>query len=456
MNKKISTLMAGVALMGAMSVGAQDKVAKLPSVAPAPLTAGDYVYLNFSTSNYQLDFTGTWTANSHKDSLIWTGSSTVAPRSKAHTDSLLFQVNWVDEAKIYNGRATKERVYTFTNKFGKFAVAKPAKGKTAPAYLKADGELSEWILPEAYTLGINVSLTTTPKRYGCAPYVVATRTSDTDATPLTVYVLGQKQSNGVLEVLEVKYDDVLTGIINENDLKAYISYDDDEGVGELTTSSSADYLLFRIDGYSSRVDVTDLDVPVTSTNIQDALGTETTTPSFAFAKGVSEGEDNFLAAYNWEYTTDGYLRAIGAEQIGTGRDLYLTVDTFFYDEANKRNYVLALDTLPEKGASTEWLRNKAAYEFDIKASFGKDSITIIARNTPMVQSNGNFKKADGTMDVNSNVNEELIIKTFGDKTVLTTRYSGDATATPAITASETPTWTSSLSASPHPNGRQGC
>ena len=74
MNKKISTLMAGVALMGAMSVGAQDKVTTLPSVAPGGLTAGDYVYLNFSETNYQLDFTGVWNANSHKDSLIWVGS----------------------------------------------------------------------------------------------------------------------------------------------------------------------------------------------------------------------------------------------------------------------------------------------------------------------------------------------------------------------------------------------
>ena len=149
-----------------------------------------------------------------------------------------------------------------------------------------------------------------------------------------------------------------------------------------------------------------------------ALGTETETPSFAFAKGVSEGEDNFLAAYNWEYTSAGYLKAIGAEQIGTGRDLYLTVDTFFYDEANKRNYVLALDTLPEKGASTEWLRNKAAYEFDIKASFGKDSITIIARNTPQIQSNGYFKKANGTMDVNPAANEPLIINEWVDASLL--------------------------------------
>ena len=441
MNKKISTLMAGVALMGAMSVGAQDKVTTLPSVTTRTggLQQGDYVYLNYSTARYPLDFTGAWTANSHKDSLIWNDAA-VTGRSKAHIDSLLFQVNWKEVPQLYNGVATKERVYTFTNKFGKFAVAKPAEGKTIPAYLEANGELSEWILPVSYTAGNAV----TSSRYGCAPYVVATRTSSSDATPLTVYVLAKKLEGvsitGPMEVLEVKYDNALTDIISATN-KYYVTYDKDEGIGTLSGVSGATHLLYRIDGVGQWVDVANLDVDVTSGNIQDALGTETETPSFAFAKGVSEGEDNFLAAYNWEYTSAGYLKAIGAEQIGTGRDLYLTVDTFFYDEANKRNYVLALDTLPEKGASTEWLRNKAAYEFDIKASFGKDSITIIARNTPQIQSNGYFKKANGTMDVNPAANEPLIIKTFGDKTVLTTRYSGDATATPAITASETPTWT---------------
>ena len=444
MNKKISTLMAGVALMGAMSVGAQDKVTTLPSVTTRTggLQQGDYVYLNYSTARYPLDFTGAWTANSHKDSLIWNDAA-VTGRSKAHIDSLLFQVNWKEVPQLYNGVATKERVYTFTNKFGKFAVAKPAEGKTIPAYLEANGELSEWILPVSYTAGNAV----TSSRYGCAPYVVATRTSSSDATPLTVYVLAKKLEGvsitGPMEVLEVKYDNALTDIISATN-KYYVTYDKDEGIGTLSGVSGATHLLYRIDGVGQWVDVANLDVDVTSGNIQDALGTETETPSFAFAKGVSEGEDNFLAAYNWEYTSAGYLKAIGAEQIGTGRDLYLTVDTFYYDEANKQNFKLALDTLP--GASgttvnTDMIRNADTYKFTINATFGKDSISIVPQNFPTLT--GNYFKGNNRIAVTPNTDAlPIIIKTFGDKTVLTVKHSNDTgIAAPAITASETPTWT---------------
>ena len=443
MNKKISTLMAGVALMGAMSVGAQTQVpvtqkpVETPVGSGTSLAVGDVVYLNYS-SNWQIDFTGT-DPKAKKDSLIFKdfGTNGVAGRSKAHIDSLLFKVDYEKKMWDYNGTGTYEYAFTFTNVAGEwnFAFAKPAAGKKAAAYLNAGGELNQWILPEAY---LTASGTGTGAS-GYAPFVIASRVSQTDETPKTVYVLATNLTTDAVEILEINYHPALRGQLTAATIG--VKYDETTGIGNIVSSSlsvpNKTHHLYRITGY----EVSNLDILVVSTNIQDALGTETETPSFKFAKGVSEGEDNFLAAYNWEYTSNGYLKAIGAEQIGTGRDLYLTVDTFFYDEANKRNYVLALDTLPEKGASTEWLRNKAAYEFDIKASFGKDSITIIARNTPMVQSNGNFKKADGTMDVNSNVNEELIIKTFGDKTVLTTRYSGDATATPAITASETPTWT---------------
>ncbi len=135
MNKRFSTLLAGVALMGAVSVNAQQvPVTTKPAASVAALTAGDVVYLNYDAS-WQIDFTGAWTANSHKDSLIY-ASTPVAGRSKAHIDSLLFKLDYEKTALDYNGTATFEYGFTFTSKVGKFAFAKPAAGKKATAFLK--------------------------------------------------------------------------------------------------------------------------------------------------------------------------------------------------------------------------------------------------------------------------------------------------------------------------------
>ncbi len=424
MNKRFSTLLAGVALMGAVSVNAQQvPVTTKPAASVAALTAGDVVYLNYDAS-WQIDFTGAWTANSHKDSLIY-ASTPVAGHSKAHIDSLLFKLDYEKTALDYNGTATFEYGFTFTSKVGKFAFAKPAAGKKATAFLKTNGALNKWVLPAAYLTTAGVSAST----YGYVPYVVASRVSATDDTPKTVYVLAKDITSGVVEVLEVEYDAALASAITL--AKLQVNYNASTGIGTLVQSGS--HVLYSIDGYK----VSSLDINVSATNIEDALGYEK--PSFKFAKNVSEGEDNLLAAYNWEYTSQGYLKAIGAKQEKTGRDLYLTVDTFYYDVPNAQNYKLALDTLPAVGAPADWTRNVETYKFDIKASFVKDSITVIAKNTPKVT--GDYFAQDAApIAVNANANEEIIVKKFGNKTVLTTRYSGDATETPSITPSEFPTW----------------
>ncbi len=285
--------------------------------------------------------------------------------------------------------------------------------------------MNKWVLPAAYLTTAGVSAST----YGYVPYVVASRVSATDDTPKTVYVLAKDITSGVVEVLEVEYDAALASAITL--AKLQVNYNASTGIGTLVQSGS--HVLYSIDGYK----VSSLDINVSATNIEDALGYEK--PSFKFAKNVSEGEDNLLAAYNWEYTSQGYLKAIGAKQEKTGRDLYLTVDTFYYDVPNAQNYKLALDTLPAVGAPADWTRNVETYKFDIKASFVKDSITVIAKNTPKVT--GDYFAQDAApIAVNANANEEIIVKKFGNKTVLTTRYSGDATETPSITPSEFPTW----------------
>ncbi|WP_455642704.1 DUF6383 domain-containing protein [Parabacteroides sp.] len=428
MNKRFSTLLAGVALMGAVSVNAQQVPVTTKPAATAvanpgqPLDAGDVVYLNYDAS-WQIDFTGAWTANSHKDSLIWNGTP-VAGRSKAHIDSLLFKVDYEKTALDYNGTATFEYAFTFTSKVGKFAFAKPAAKKTAKAYLKTNGALNKWVLSEKYLTDGGISAS----GFGYVPFVVATRVSATDDTPKTVYVLVQNPS-GAMEVMEVNYN-----VAFERELQSVaevsVAFNSTTGLG---TIGSGSYKLFRITGLIAQ----NLDITVAHNNIEDALGYEK--PSFKFAKNVSEGEDNLLAAYNWEYTSQGYLKAIGAKQEKTGRDLYLTVDTFYYDVPNAQNYKLALDTLPAVGAPADWTRNVETYKFDIKASFVKDSITVIAKNTPKVT--GDYFAQDAApIDVNANADEEIIVKKFGNKTVLTTRYSGDATETPSITPSEFPTW----------------
>ena len=432
MNKRFSTLLAGVALMGAVSVNAQQVPVTTKPAATAvanpgqPLDAGDVVYLNYDAS-WQIDFTGAWTANSHKDSLIWNGTS-VAGRSKAHIDSLLFKVDYEKTALDYNGTATFEYAFTFTSKVGKFAFAKPAAKKTAPAYLKTNGALNKWVLSKKYLTDGGIS----GSGFGYVPFVVATRVSATDDTPKTVYVLVQNPS-GAMEVMEVNYNTAFEREL-QNVSEVLVAFNSTTGLG---TIGSGSYKLFRITGLIAQ----DLDVTVASNNIKDALGYEK--PSFKFGANVSEGEDNLLAAYNWEYTSAGYLKAIGAKQEKTGRDLYLTVDTFYYDVPNTRNYKLALDTLPGEISTTtpvaDMIRNAEAYKFDIKASFVKDSITVIAKNTPKVTSNY-FARANNCIDVNANANEEIIVKKFGNKTVLTTRYSGDATETPSIVPSEFPTW----------------
>ncbi|WP_298553623.1 DUF6383 domain-containing protein [uncultured Parabacteroides sp.] len=428
MNKRFSTLLAGVALMGAMSANAQQvpvttKPAATAVANPAqPLDAGDVVYLDYNAS-WQIDFTGAWTANSHKDSLIWNGTA-VAGRSKAHIDSLLFKVDYEKIALDYNGTATFEYAFTFTNKVGKFAFAKPAAKKTAPAYLNTNGDLNKWVLSKKYLTDGGIS----GSGFGYVPFVVATRVSATDDTPKTVYVLVVNPS-GAMEVMEVNYNAAFDREL-QNTNEVLVDFNSTTGLG---TIGSGSYKLFRITGQIAQ----NLDITVASNNIKDAIGYEK--PSFKFAKNVSEGEDNLLAAYNWEYTANGYLKAIGAKQEKTGRDLYLTVDTFYYDVPNAQNYKLALDTLPEVGAAADWTRNVEAYKFDIKASFVNDSITVIAKNTPKV-TNGYFAQAAAPIDVNANADEEIIVKKFGNKTVLTTRYNGDATATPSITPSEFPTW----------------
>ena len=432
MNKKFSTLLAGVALLGAMSANAQQtpvtaKPAATAVANPAqPLAAGDVVYLDYDAS-WQIDFTGAWTANSHKDSLIWNGTSVVG-RSKAHIDSLLFKVDFEKTALDYNGTATFEYAFTFTSKVGKFAFAKPAAKKTAPAYLKTDGALNKWVLSKKYLTDGGIS----NSGFGYVPFVVATRVSATDDTPKTVYVL-VKNASGAMEVMEVNYNAAFTREL-QSAAETTVAFDPTTGLG---TIGSGTYALFRITGLIAQ----NLDLAVTAGNIKDATGY--LNPSFKFGTNVSTGEDNLLAAYNWEYTTNGYLKAIGAKQEKTGRDLYLTVDTFFYDVPNTRNYKLALDTLPGEISTTtpvaDMIRNANAYKFNIKASFVKDSITVIAQNTPKLTGTS-FARANNCIDVNSNANEELIIKKFGNKTVLTTKYAGDQTPTPSIIPSEFPTW----------------
>ena len=435
MNKRFSTLLAGVALMGAASVNAQQVPVTTKPAATAvtttatavSLAAGDVVYLDYATNGWQIDFTGTGT-NAKKDSLILS-SGMVTGRSKAHIDSLLFKVDFEKTALDYNGTPTFEYGFTFTSKIGKFAFNKPAAGKTARAYLNTNGALNKWVLPADYLTEDG----TQNSAMGYVPFVVATRTSATDQTPKTVYVLAYTNPGLVFEVVEVNYDDALNSAIDASHV-AISSIDPVTGIGTLGgTNTAYTHTLYRINGCK----VSNLDITVSATNIKDALGYEK--PSFKFAKNVSEGEDNLLAAYNWEYTSQGYLKAIGAKQEKTGRDLYLTVDTFYYDVPNAQNYKLALDTLPAVGAPADWTRNVETYKFDIKASFVKDSITVIAKNTPKVT--GDYFAQDAApIDVNANANEEIIVKKFGNKTVLTTRYSGDATETPSITPSEFPTW----------------
>jgi len=434
MNKKFSTLMAGVALMGAVSANAQTPVTQVPVTKPASvvvsgsnaLTNGDCVFLDYD-ANWQIDFTGTG-ANAKKDSLIWNGTAVIG-RSKAHIDSLLFKVSYEKKMWDYAGTGTYEYAFTFTSKAGKFAFAKPATGKKANAFLKADGELNKWVLPEAYLNADGVGSTNA----GYVPYAVASRVSATNETPKTVYVLAVNKTTNVVEVLEMAYHTALTGKLGAPTFG--VIYNTTTGLGTLAAYNGAGvtHYLYRINGYK----VPSLDITVTDSNIKDALGY--VNPSFKFAKNVSEGEDNLLAAYNWEYTSQGYLKALGAKQEKTGRDLYLTVDTFFYDVPNKHNYKLALDTLPAKGAAAEWVRNIDTYKFDIKASFVKDSITVIAKNTPKLTGNY-FAQANAPVDVNTNANEAIIVKKFGDKVVLTTQYNGDATETPSIVPSEFPTW----------------
>ena len=429
MNKKFSTLLAGVALLGAMSANAQQQTpvtAKPAATAVAnpgqSLAAGDVVYLDYDAS-WQIDFTGAWTANSHKDSLIWNGAAVVG-RSKAHIDSLLFKVDFEKTALDYNGTATFEYAFTFTSKVGKFAFAKPAAKKTASAYLKTDGALNKWVLAEKYLTDGGISTT----GFGYVPFVVATRVSATDDTPKTVYVL-VKNASGAMEVMEVNYNAAFTREL-QSAAETTVAFDPTTGLG---TIGSGTYALFRITGQIAQ----NFDITVAAGNIKDATGY--LNPSFKFGTNVSTGEDNLLAAYNWEYTTAGYLKAIGAKQEGTGRDLYLTVDTAFYDVPNTRNYKLALDTLPTAGSAANWIRTADTYKFNIKASFVKDSITVIAQNTPKLTGNY-FAQANAPIAVNSNANEELIIKKFGNKTVLTTKYAGDLTPTPSIIPSEFPTW----------------
>lgn len=419
--------MAVVGLAGSVAVNAAtpEKVTTFPTVTGATTGAGivpgDVVRLDYANTGWQIDFTGTPGVNSKKDSLLMTSAATIA-RSKAHIDSLLFKVSYEKKSLDYDGTPTFEYSFTFTSKVGKFAFAKPEAKKIEGAYLNTNGVLNEWVLPAAY-------LTVSTSQY--IPFVVATREAGSDK-PKTVYVLAYTNDAAMkFTVMEINYDDALAAAVTGTAFQ--ITYDATTGIG--TLGSAGAYTAYRIAGW----EVNDLSFDVTAANIEDAIGFET--PSFKFPAGnlVSAEEENLLAAYNWEYTADSYMKAIGAKQAVTGRDLYLTVDTAFYDVANKRNFKLALDTLPgTTHATAKMIRNVDMYKFAIKSSFTKDSITISAENTPKVQTNGYFKRAGDCIEATATP-EALIIKKFGNKTALTTQYAGDATLTPCITASEFPT-----------------
>ena len=155
MNKKFSTLMVGTLLAASTSAFAvTDAYKTIPTVTEVAsgsttITSGDLVLLKGVGGTNGIDLNGPASGKVKMDSLIWNTALT-AGRSKAHVDSLLFTVTHKPVAQMYNGTPIQENVFTFASRYVKFAFAKPAAGKVANAFVKSNGELNEWILPEAY------------------------------------------------------------------------------------------------------------------------------------------------------------------------------------------------------------------------------------------------------------------------------------------------------------------
>lgn len=443
MNKKFFTLMVGALLAVNTGVFAVDEYKTLPAGTAAEtenIADGSIVRLQLGANATVFDLNGANGATAKMDSLI-VGDAAVTGRSKAHVDSLLFEVGYKVVKKIYGSEVGTENTFTFSNSKVKLAFAKPETGKVANAFVKADGAINEWILPAAY-------LNTGAANKGYAPYAIATRTSADDATPLTVYVLAtlnaetDGNASGTVQIVEVGYDKILEAEIDaENNLN--IAYDKSTGKATLEKSAAGagtTHTLVTISGFS--VAATAMTFDVASADVEAVLGYET--PSFSFNESVSEGEENPLIAYNWEYTSDGYLKAVDAKLPATkaaaaiNDQLYLTVDTMCYDEANHQYFQLVLDTLPAM-TSTKPIRNENLYKFDIKANFGSDSISIVPRYIPEYK-DGKF------VDVNGKINEKVVtsvtnvqaiaIKTFAGKKVLTVLPDGDVTPATKIVAVE--------------------
>ena len=452
MNKKFSTLMVGTLLAASTSVFAVTDADKtIPTATEVTsgttIASGDLVLLKgvSGTNGIDLNVTDPTTGVSKKDSLIWNTAPT-AGRSKAHVDSLLFTVTHKQVAQIYKGKPVSENVFTFASRYVKFAFAKPAAGKVANAFVKSNGELNEWILPEAYmTTKANNS---SNNALGYAPYAIASRVGNGDATPDSVYVLAtlktatDDNAAGTVQIVKIKYDKKLDAEIAQ--YGNYIKFDKGEGQLLEAASGSADGATHTLVTFSGFKVTGDLSFTVPAAKVEEVLGYEK--PSFAFGTAVSKGEENLLAAYNWEVvdaTSDNvYLKAVGAKQDVTNRDLYLTVDNACYDDVNTANFKLALDTMPgdanSSAVAAEMFRNKDTYAFTIKANFTNDSISISTVNVPARQKDNSFVDKNGQTQVEAKA-EVIAVKSFLGKNVLTTLASGDKTPAPLITPSEDPT-----------------
>ena len=436
MNKKFSTLLAGALL--ATSVGAVNVVGSFPAQTPVgngtEMKSGDKMVLSPDLFYPK------------KDSLAL-GDAPVANASKGMIDSLIFTVQRKAGSELWGGNAVAYEEFVFTSKAGKFAFNKPS-GVVAAAMLNVNGSLNTCRIAKAVT-------DTEQNAEMYAPYIVATRKKD--GTPKSVYVLASLQKDmdanketgeidakeGSLQILQVEWNDCLKSGFSEKYQKLIVfpadkeyaefcEADNKNGKG----ADNATHKIFRIKGNI----ITDASVPVTSSTIKDLLGYEK--PSFDFSDAelnVSKGEENLLAAYNYEYTSDGYLKAIGAKQAKTDRQLFLTVDTFFYDNQNGRNLKLSLDTLPSVGDASKWVRTVDTYKFDINAVYGSDSISVIAKAVPDYKNNSWTKK--GKIQFNTG-DAVLVVKKFGAKAVLTTKDASDTgVKAPFIVTSEFPTKT---------------
>ncbi|RHJ75651.1 DUF6383 domain-containing protein [Parabacteroides sp. AM08-6] len=454
MNKKFSTLMVGTLLAASTSAFAvTDAYKTIPTVTEVAsgsttITSGDLVLLKGVGGTNGIDLNGPASGKVKMDSLIWNTALT-AGRSKAHVDSLLFTVTHKPVAQMYNGTPIQENVFTFASRYVKFAFAKPAAGKVANAFVKSNGELNEWILPEAYmTTKANNS---SNNALGYAPYAIASRVGNGDATPDSVYVLATlkvKDANdnaaGTVQIVKIGYSDKLDAEIAQ--YGNYIKFDKGEGQLLEAASGSASNATHTLVTFSGFKVTGDLDFAVPYNEVEAALGYKT--PSFAFGTAVSQGEENLLAAYNWEVKQfergdNVLLKAVGAKQDVTNRDLYLTVDNACYDDVNTANFKLALDTLPGDGNSSavpaEMFRNKDTYAFTIKANFTNDSISISTVKVPARQDDNSFVDKNGQTQVEAKV-AVIAVKSFLGKNVLTTIVTNDdKTPAPLITPSEDPT-----------------